>query len=264
MKPLVDGDVILYEIGFAAETGWQQPGVPPFDYVADLVDNRIGNICALAGGTEPPTIYFTGKTNFRTEIAKRRKYKERPSLKPFHYRNIRAYLKGKYDWEEHEGVEADDLMAIEQTKSRVLGTGATIICTRDKDLRQVEGWQYGWEIGNQPSFGPEYVEGYGRIALSERRDKIVGTGDVFFLSQCLTGDVVDTIPGLPRCGPVKAFEILQATTTYLEGYKAVLEAYRGVYGDDAEKELKEQAQLLHMVREWNEDGTPKMWEPPNV
>ena len=74
MTPLVDADVILYEIGFAAETGWQQPGVPPFDYVADLVDNRIGNICALSGATQPPILFFTGKTNFRTEIAKRRKY----------------------------------------------------------------------------------------------------------------------------------------------------------------------------------------------
>ena len=64
-------------------------------------------------------------------------------------------------------------------------------------------------------------------------------------------------------GPVKAFEILKDTKTPDESFKAVLEAYRGVYGDDAEKELLEQGQLLWMVRELDEEGKPVMWRLPN-
>lgn len=259
-KPLIDGDVIRYEIGFASEVGWQQEGVPPFDYVADKVDNLINHLCVVTESTLPPVIYFTGKTNFRTDIAKRQKYKDRLSNKPYHYKNITAYLKGKYEWKEREGFEADDLMSIDQVED----IHGTIICTRDKDLHTTPGWVYGWELGNQASFGPDFCDTYGHISLSEDRKKIRGRCDKFFYTQCLTGDPTDTIPGLPRCGPVKAFSIVEATTTPVEGYQAVLEAYRATYGDTAEKELLEQARLLWMVKSLNEDGSPKMWEPPNV
>lgn len=259
MTPLIDADVLVYEVGFAAESGWQQPGFPPFDYVAELLDTRIKNICAITNTTEPPILYLTGKGNFRYKIATRQPYKERPGLKPFHYKNIKAYMKATYNVIESEGMEADDLMAVEQTRR----PNETIICTRDKDLRAVPGWHYGWELGNQPSFGPEKVDEIGSILLSGGRKSIKGTGLLFFYSQCLTGDRVDSIPGLDGCGPVKAFEILKDTETPDEAFKAVLEAYRGVYGDDAEKELLEQGQLLWMTRELHPDGSPVLWRLPN-
>lgn len=259
MHPLVDADVLRYEVGFASETGWQQPGFPPFDYVAELLDSRIANICAVVQATVPPTLYLTGKGNFRNEIAKRTPYKERPSIKPYHFNNITAYMRCKYDVIISEGMEADDLMALEQTRRPEF----TIICTRDKDLRQVAGWHYGWELGNQPSFGPFKVEGFGEIKLSLDRKKLSGWGEKFFWSQCLTGDKVDTVPGIDGMGVVGAFNILETTKDTNEAFKAVLEAYRASYGDDAEKELLEQGRLLHMTRKLNEDGTPVLWELPN-
>lgn len=262
MQPLLDADILCYEIGFAAEAGWQQPGFPSFDYVVDLLEARIENICAVVGATEPPKLFLTGKNNFRYAIAKRQQYKDRPSLKPYHYKNIKAYLIAKYGAIVTEGIEADDAIAIEQTKSLKEGYD-TIICTRDKDLRAVPGWHYGWELGNQPSFGPRFVDIFGELRLSGDRKSIKGEGLVFFYSQCLTGDRVDSIPGLGGCGPVKAFEILSNTKTPDEAFKAVLEAYRGVYEDDAEKELLEQGQLLWMVRELDEEGKPIMWRLPN-
>lgn len=259
MQPLLDADVLVYEVGYAAEAGWQQAGFPQFDYVAEILDNRVANICAVVGATQSPILYLTGKGNFRTNIAKRTPYKDRPSNKPFHYANIKAYIKCKYDYRESVGMEADDLMAIEQT-ARGLDT---IICTRDKDLRQVPGWVYSWEMGNQPSFGPHLVDAVGAIKLSEDKKKLSGWGDKFFYAQCLMGDKVDSIPGLGKCGPVGAFNTLQATTTSIEAFKAVLEAYRAVYGDTAEVELLEQARLLNMTRYLHEDGSPVLWEFPN-
>jgi 5'-3' exonuclease len=226
--------------------------------VADLLTNRINNICAIVGATAPPKVFLTGKTNFRTEIAKRRKYKERPSLKPFHYYNIKAYLNCVYDTTTSEGMEADDLMAIEQCRR---GT-ETIICTRDKDLRQVPGWTYSWELGNQPSFGPVFIEPFGSLQLSSDRKKLSGTGLMFFYAQCLTGDPVDTVPGLEGIGPAGAFKILDGSYCKEEAFKRLLEAYRGVYGDSAEEELLEQGRLLWMVREVAENGSPVMWQLP--
>lgn len=258
LTALLDGDILLYEAGFGAEM--LEGDFPSFDYVKDMVDNKIQNICALAGAHYPPIVYLTGKGNFRYHIAKRQAYKQRSGAKPFHYANIKAYLKGRYDAIHVDGLEADDLIAIHQTKEmNDDGTSNTIICTRDKDLRAVPGWHYGWEVGKQPSFGPRLVTPLGELLYHPERNKLEGTGMLFFLSQCLTGDPTDSIPGIPRMGAAKAFKILDGSVTYKEGFKLVLEAYRTFYGDVAEEMLLEQGQLLWMTRELNEDGSPKLW-----
>lgn len=264
MQACWDSDVLVYECGFAAETAWkgshpESSDPPPFDKAAELLDNRIANGNAIVGATQPPILFLTGKTNFRNSIAKRTPYKERAGKKPFHYRNLIAYIKGCYDYRCVQGMEADDLLALEQTAR----PGETIICTRDKDLRQVPGWAYSWELGNQPQFGPEEISKLGYIKLSENRKKIKGTGLLFFYSQCLTGDTVDSIPGLPRCGPVNAYEILKESQTEEEMFRSTLAAYQVSFGETAEAELLEQGRLLNMTREFV-DGKALLWNPPNV
>lgn len=264
-------------MGFAAEVGWQGEGVPHFDYVETLIERLVTHICTEVGATKSPLFFFTGKTNFRNALAKRQKYKDRVGNKPFHYHNIQAYIQGKWDWFLTEGLEADDLMSIAQTESNarcsnemvdVDGNTRTIICSRDKDLLGTQGWSYSWELANQPSFGPDLCEGYGSLELREKRHpkdpvKIKGRGDKFFLSQCITGDVVDTVPGLAGKGPAFSFKVLGDTTNYQEGLEAVLGAYRAVYGDDAEKELTEQARLLYMSRVFK-DNKVLLWSLPNL
>jgi 5'-3' exonuclease len=257
-QPLFDADFLVYQTGFAVKAAWEGEGEPPFDFAATYLDNHISNVCALVEATHPPIMFLTGKTNFRNDIAKRQPYKQRAGDKPFHYYNLRAYIKGKYDYVLQEGIEADDSLSIEQCSR----PGDTIIISNDKDLRQCPGWVYSYELGNSPAFGPELVDELGWIKLADNRKKIIGVGGMFFYSQCLTGDVVDSIPGCPKCGPVKAFDILQATTTLDEAYKAVLEAYRAVYEDKAEEELLEQGQLLFMTRKLHPDGSPVLWELP--
>lgn len=269
MRALVDFDILTYEIGFAAEVGWRSirkdDSIPPFDYVAELLDNRIANILGEVGASSLQG-YLTGNTNFRDAIATIKPYKgNRKSAKPFHYKNLRAYMVGRYGAIITDGIEADDAMAIEQTTSWGDVNKNTVICTRDKDLRMVPGWHYGWELGNQPSFGPELVDEVGYIKLSEDKSKIRGTGISFFFSQCLTGDPVDNIQGLPKCGPQKAFKLLGDTPLPDEMFKAVREAYRGLYGDSekGDNALLENGQLLWMVRELDEEGKPVMWRFPD-
>lgn len=263
MQPLIDADVLRYEVGFAAEAGWQQEGVPPFDYAAELLDMRIQNICGVVGATAPPILYLTGKHNFRTQIATRQPYKDRPSAKPWHFYNLTSYMKGNYDVRLTEGLEADDLMAIEQTRRLRDGALESIICTRDKDLRAVPGWHYGWELGNQPQFGPELVDDLGWLKLSSDRKSIKGTGLRFFYSQCLTGDRVDSIKGVDGIGPVKVQEILGDVSTELELFERVRDQYQAKYGDDGDRFLLESGRLLWMTRELNEDGSPVLWRFPN-
>jgi hypothetical protein len=246
----------LYEVGFAAESSWRYShpnetkdwyadNPPPWEKVYEILSARISHIEMACNATEPSLYFFTGKNNFRFNIAKRTQYKKRNNSKPYHYHNIKAFLKGEYEYVECDGLEADDCMAIHQCSFGLDGT--TIICTRDKDLRQVPGLHYGWELGEQPSFGPYYVSGYGAIELDDK-GSLKGWGSKFFLAQCIMGDAVDSIPGLPKYGPQAALRLVGNTNTYAEGLQAVLEAYRWVYGDSAEEELTEQGQLLWMCR----------------
>lgn len=263
MQALIDGDILRYEVGYAAEAGWQNPGFPPFDYAAKLLDEKIANICAVCDTDRPPIIYITGKSNFRNEVATLFKYKDRPSLKPYHYKNLTAYMKAVYDVRMQEGLEADDLMSIEQCRRNDLYIGEkTIICTRDKDLHQVPGLHYGWELGSQPSFGPLLVDEIGIVGLSKDRKKIEGYGQLFFYAQLLTGDKVDTVPGIDKCGPVKAMQILEGCITITQAFEAVLGAYKAFYGDVSEEMLLQQGRCLWMTRKLNEDGSPKLWEFP--
>lgn len=280
--PLIDGDILVYEIGYAAETGWKSIkewkegdtplDPPPFDYVAELLNNRIAEICGVLMTTEQPILYLTGKNNFREKIAMKAPYKgNREELhKPWHYKNIIAYMRTKYNTIVVDGMEADDAMCLEQVSrvwySREIdGEGnqivhhPTIICTRDKDLRQCPGWHFGWELGNQPQFGPEFVEGFGYIKLSTDNKKLTGVGDKFFYAQLIMGDRVDNIPGIPKCGPKKAYDLLVDTKTSEEAEKAVVEAYRAFYGETWKIEILEQGRLLWMVREIDTNGNPVMW-----
>lgn len=278
LKPLHDGDVYLYNVGFASEAYWRmlhterweaegkqmseeeaasyfEDNPPPFDIVMDMLENRISHSHAIIETTLKPVFFFTGSTNFRNEISTTG-YKLRAGRKPFHYWNIRAYLHGKYECYTHEGLEADDLLAIELTKN----PDNAIIISIDKDLLQVPGHHYMFEYGNVASFGPHKVEGYGKLWLDGT--KLRGYGDKFFFAQCIMGDPVDSIIGIPKKGPAAAYKLLIDTKTYEEGFEAVREAYKAFYGDEGDAKFKENAQLLWMVRELNEDGSPVLWEFP--
>lgn len=252
MKALIDGDILRYEIGFSAETKWKNVSTdpPPFSIVEELLEDRIGNIMALTE-SDDCILFFTGSSNFRNDIAKTTPYKHRKSHKPFHFKNIEAYLKSKYEWQEEEGLEADDLMAIYQTSR--LPYKDTVICTRDKDLRQVEGWHFGWEIGNQPMFPMQWVDKLGWIEYSPSKGKINGVGTKFLCAQALTGDPVDTIPGLPHYGPKKAYKALYKASSVGECYRIVADEYSRNKKDF--DYMMEQYNLLYLIRRKKEDGS---------
>lgn len=108
------------------------------------------------------------------------------------------------------------------------------------------------------------------------------TGEVFevselegmynFYKQLLTGDRVDNIQGIPGIGDKKAEKILEGCETEGDMYDSVWNAYRDYLYPDGVKHpqllekvndmVEENAQLLFMIRELDEDGKPIMWRHP--
>lgn len=258
----IDADFLKYEVPFAAVASWrmfkeeqgiENDSLPSVDRVIDSLEAKVSSML-LASESSNPVFFFTGAENFRETLATTRKYKDRPEVSPPHKDNVVAYIKGKWDWEVHPKLEADDLLAIALTND------PNAIClTRDKDLLQVPGWHYQWETSSSPSLGPLLVEGYGHLEWDVERNKVFGYGDKFFFLQCLMGDSTDTIPGLPKIGVKKALKMLVDTNTYEEGLEVVVGAYKASQGDSWEEYLYEQANLVRMVREL-ENNEPVMWD----
>ena len=94
MIPLIDADILLYEIGFAAQQKNEEGLIlKSVEEVNDMVDERIKEICAAVYATAPPKLFITGKGNFRHAVAKSREYKgNRKQIKPHYYSYIKAYL----------------------------------------------------------------------------------------------------------------------------------------------------------------------------
>ena len=268
MKALIDGDILRYETGFAAQTGWtaitEDPEqLPPFEYVREMLELKLLNIVAEARAQEYELFITEGHT-FRFDLAKTKPYKGgRRENKPWHFKNITAYMKDMLPTRVVTGIEADDALAIEHLDP----SSETILCSRDKDLRQVPGEFYSWELGAQPSWGPDTIHepGYLMLDRSKKPPKLTGTGFAFFCAQVLIGDSVDNIPGLPKCGPVAAYDALCQEAGGVgenkdELYEQVEFMYQEKFPDEWEEMLLEQGRLCWMTRRLHEDGSPVLWE----
>jgi len=267
MKALIDGDILRYEVGFGAESGWRaitgREEVPPFEYVQELLDTRLAQIMHTTSSQDYEFYITEGKT-FRFDIAKTAPYKgTRKEKKPFHFDNLTLIMKMCYNTKVCQGLEADDYLAIDALQR----DGERIICSRDKDLRQVPGLFYSWELGKQPGFGPTRIEPMGHIELTNDRRTVKGTGYAFFCAQLLMGDRADNIPDTANIDPVKTSDLLApiiSTTPEKDFYdtidKAVADCYLESYGDKADETLLEQGRLLWLVRRLNPDGSPVLWE----
>ena len=270
--PILDGDILAYELSFAADAFWKYSHAekgevptdpPPFDVVQEMIERRIPEIIQESGATGVPEMCFTGSGNFRNFIAFTKPYKANRNEKPFHYKNTLFVLKLMYKHHVVNGLEADDLMGILMTAN----PGRYICISRDKDLRQIAGHHYGWEVHNQPAFGPYEYDYFGEIALTPKK-KIVGGGMKFFYCQLLMGDSVDTVPGIAGTGPVTAYAIINPCNTVEECEAAVAVAYQKAYGLDWLSVMREQGRLLHMTRRvdknknvllWGLQGEPEVW-----
>lgn len=284
MQALIDTDILRYEIGFCGQYKDDEGEMQyrDFQVVADAFDQKVREICGEVWATEPPLLFLTYdkpihkivnrrnkqkgeevkksyEPNFRDKVATKKTYKgdRKVDSKPFHFNNLTSYILNNYECVFQEGLEADDLLCVHQCER--IEELDTIICTRDKDLRMCPGMHYGWACGKQPAFGPKQVDELGEITIVKNNKEVKGTGLKFFYSQLITGDKVDCIPGLPRGGPVLAFDTVDPCEAEEEMFNAVLGLYEKRCGETYREDMLEQAHLLWMVRELHEDGSPVMW-----
>ena len=224
MKALIDGDILVYRIGFASEN---EPEFIAIARCSEFIEDLI-----LFNGFGEYQGYLTGKTNFRNEIAVTAPYKgNRKSAKPKHYQLLRDYMESAWAFTMIEDQEADDAIGIAAYEMEV---GEYCICSIDKDLDMLRGDHYNFVKDE-------------RYFITEEE------GIKNFYKQLLMGDRVDNIIGIKGIGTVKAERLLKECKNENEMYLAILEAYEG----NAERVL-ENGRLLWIRRQHNQ-----LWTPPS-
>lgn len=230
MIALIDGDILVYRIGFASQEVNEKLAIARMaEFVEELVMRP--DVGEYQG-------YLTGSNNYRMKIAKTAPYKgNRTAEKPIHYSLLREYLNKAWGFTIVENQEADDAIGIAAYAFDDLDN--YLIMTVDKDLDMIRGWHYNF-IKNKKYYIDEFDAIYN------------------FYKQILTGDRVDNIVGLKGIGPKKADKILQDCITEQQMYEAVLKAY----DNDTERVL-ENGQLLWIRRKENQIWSPALCNTSN-
>jgi 5'-3' exonuclease len=204
MHALIDGDILIYRVGFTTEN--EDWGIAKWR-MNEMIDNILRAVNA-----ESYSIYLSDSTanNFRTKFYPEYKA-NRKQPKPKHYEGLKYYLVTEEDAGITPEQEADDELGIQQTLwNQNMETIQSIICTIDKDLLQIPGNHY-------------------NFVKNEKRFVTPDEGLTAFYTQLLVGDVSDNITGVRGIGPKKAEKALGSCKTDDDYFKVVSELYEFNY-----------------------------------
>lgn len=253
LRPLIDGDMLVYSCGFSADSQKRKEGkelglqdeeleqwLQEEDYTAWAIGNVKTSINDIVGQfSDRYRLFLTGDGNFREQIATILPYKGNrdPTHKPKYYKEIKTYMMDRLLAEVIHGREADDAMGCAQWAHK---DRSTVIASGDKDLDMVPGYHYNLRKGTFYDVG-------------------INDANLFFFRQMLTGDRTDNIPGINQIGDKRADKLIEDCGYDLDKVRAaVQEKYKAQYGEDWERAYQEVADLLWIERVENKK-CPYLW-----
>lgn len=243
MIALIDADSLIYIIGYNHREFTDEPAVD-ID-IGRAVDNFVSTILTIVQADSYVGVLSPDK-NFRHDVYKYAKYKgERPE-KPIWFDRfapvIKERLMDKWGFFMVPDLEADDVICAlaEYYESRaIFPEQEWIICSPDKDLRQIAGLHY------------DYKKEGAVPCIVEAREAAFN-----FWYQMLIGDSSDNVKSVPGLGPVKAAKILGECEDEMQWSNVVMAQYRKYfgeyYGPIIFQETKDTLQLMSSKhRLWN-------------
>ena len=214
MSLLIDCDYIVYKCCAATETeidfGEDLIVVTSrFSEAYEYVERELYNIASDLGCFDDSILFFSDSVNFRKSLDPAYKG-HRNRKKPCGYKRVINKLKEEYQVVIMPTLEADDAMGIYATKEQ-----GHIICSPDKDMRQIPGQLY------------DLTQGVVEITPE--------MGDRWHLIQTMAGDQTDGYSGVPGIGIKRADALLEQ---HGSNWQTVVDAF-------AEKDLDEDVALLN-------------------
>lgn len=238
MSLLIDCDYIVYKCCAATETeidfGEDLIVVTSrFNEAYDYVERELYNIATDLGCFDDSILFFSDSVNFRKSLDPAYKG-HRNRKKPCGYKRVINKLKEEYRVIVMPKLEADDAIGIYATSAP-----GHIICSPDKDMRQIPGDLFDLSTG-VVTITPE-------------------EGRRWHLIQTMAGDQTDGYAGIPGIGIKRAEALLDAKGV---SWETVVSAF-------AEKDLSEDVALLNarlakILQVTDYDFTnkePRLWSP---
>ena len=214
MSLLIDADYIVYKCCAASESeiDWGDDVITVtsrFSEAYEYVERELYTIANDLGHFDDSILFFSDSINFRKSLYP--DYKgHRNRKKPCGYKRVINKLKEDYTVVVLPTLEADDAIGIYATKEK-----GHIICSPDKDMRQIPGDLY------------DLSDGVVTITPEEGRR--------WHLIQTMAGDQTDGYAGIPGIGVKRAADLLDK---HGETWKTVVDAF-------ADKDLDESVALLN-------------------
>ena len=201
MSLLIDADFIVYKAcaGSEVDIDWGDDVIlvtSKFSEAYKSVERELYHIATDLGCFDDSILFFSDSVNFRKSIDPTYKG-HRNRKKPCGYRRVINKLKEDYHVVVMPTLEADDAMGIYATKEQ-----GHIICSPDKDMRQIPGELY------------DLSDGVVTVTPEE--------GKRWHFIQTLAGDQTDGYGGVPGFGIKRAISFFEEN-----GYTwdAVVEAF---------------------------------------
>ena len=263
---LVDGDIVIYQPCCIFNEDDDQSR----RMIMKHINNKIDKMMNDAGCTRY-MFFVTTKFNFRDQLVDDYKANRADVERPVNLAWAKRWAVTSLNAFFHKGLEADDLLGIHAGKN-------TVTWSVDKDIRQIPGKHLDDATGKIIE-----VTNIGRLEekhwvteAGAKKSKIYFEGTIGLYFQMLTGDDTDYIIGCgvrnkkvyksghkkgeayisrDGVGPKQAYKLLITALMY-KGDRKVLDVtldvvkaqYHKVHGDDWQKHLETQANLLFMVR----------------
>ena len=238
MSLLIDADFIVYKCCAATESeiDWGDDVIVVSSNFSDayaMVERELYKIAEDLGCFDDTILFFTDSVNFRKQIDPAYKG-HRNRKKPCGYRRVINKLKEDYQVVVMPQLEADDALGIYATKEE-----GHIICSPDKDMRQIPGDLY------------DLSDGVVTITKEE--------GDRWHYIQTLAGDQTDGYSGVPGFGIKRAVAFFEEN-----GYSwsSVVEAFKSK--DLDESVALQNARLAKILQHSDYDfdtQSVKLWTP---
>lgn len=231
---LLDGDILVYECGFASDAGAKANGMAhePFGFARHGLEKKIDAILQTVGA-DNYLVCLTGRPKMGLSVREQvfPEYKKNRDVthRPHWYKQLQAELINSHpNMICFDGLEADDYLAILSTKY-----ADSIICSKDKDLDQVPGLHYNWSKTKVDKGVYEVSEVEGHRTL---------------FKQIITGDSTDNIPGIFRLFGKKATKKILDPIDEMDDVRDMRGYAYKQYGEDTTTFLRT-AQLIYIRRD---------------
>lgn len=231
MHALIDGDILVYRIGYSTEDVPERlAGIRLRDYFNEILES-------LLISSHQTYLTSTDKSNYRYQVDSTYKA-NRTQPKPKHYDFLRACFINNSNFNSCvvSGMEADDRIGIDA--SNMPNKSSFCIVSIDKDLKQIPGWHY------------DFVKKRKFYITQSQADK-------FIYYQLLVGDSADNVSGITGIGDSIATKLLAECTNERDCYRVVREIYMDVCDIPS---LIKRGQLLKIQQKENEP----LWQPPEL